>query len=190
MIKENKPTIVRKVISEDTSNKVRYALESVVARGTGHNAYIAGYRVGGKTGTAQKAVNGAYLSGNYITSFIGFLPADKPELVIYIAVDNAKGITQYGGTVAAPMAKNFMLSAIDILNIEKRENELEREYLYTDKQYSLVPNVIGMNVKDAIKELKKFKVEYSGSGENITYQSPSSGEFIYEGETIRLLLSE
>ena len=190
VIKENKSTIVRKVISEDTSKKVRYALESVVARGTGHNAYIAGYRVGGKTGTAQKAVNGAYLSGNYITSFIGFLPADNPEIVIYIAVDNAKGITQYGGTVAAPIAKNFMLSAIDVLDIEKREEEFEREYLYTDKQYAIVPNVIGMEVSDAVKELKKFKVEYSGSGNVITYQSPSSGESIYEGETIRLLLSE
>lgn len=189
VIKENKPRIVRKVISEDTSNKVRYALESVVARGTGHNAYIAGYRVGGKTGTAQKAVNGAYLSGNYITSFIGFLPADNPEIVIYIAVDNAKGITQYGGTVAAPIAKNFLLSAIDILDIEKRNDEIEREYLYTDKQYAVVPNVVGMSVKDAVKELKKFKVEYSGNGEIVTYQSPSSGESIYEGETIRLLLS-
>ena len=190
VIKENKSTIVRKVISEDTSNKVRYALESVVARGTGHNAYIADYRVGGKTGTAQKAVNGAYLSGNYITSFIGFLPADNPEIVIYIAVDNAKGVTQYGGTVAAPIAKNFLLSAIDVLEIEKREEEIEREYLYTDKQYAKVPNVIGMDVKDAMKELKKFKVEYSGNGNVITYQSPSSGESIYEGETIRLLLSE
>lgn len=189
VIKENKPTIVRKVISEDTSNKVRYALESVVARGTGHNAYIAGYRVGGKTGTAQKAVNGAYLSGNYITSFIGFLPADDPEIVIYIAVDNAKGATQYGGTIAAPIAKNFLLSAIDILDIEKRNDEIEREYLYTDKQYAKVPNVVGMSVKDAVKELKKFKVEYSGEGDIITYQSPSSGESIYEGETIRLLLS-
>ena len=182
--------IVRKVISEETSNKVRYALESVVARGTGHNAYIAGYRVGGKTGTAQKAVNGAYLRGNYITSFIGFLPADNPKIVIYIAVDNAKGATQYGGTIAAPIAKNFLLSAIDILDIEKRSDEIEREYLYTDKQYAIVPNVIGMEVKDAVKELKKFKVEYSGEGKIITYQSPSSGEAIYEGETIRLLLSE
>ena len=190
VILENNPTIVRKVISEDTSNKVRYALESVVARGTGHNAYISGYRVGGKTGTAQKAVNGAYLSGNYITSFIGFLPADNPEVVIYIAVDNAKGITQYGGTVAAPIAKNFLLSAIDVLDIEKRNDEIEREYLYTDKQYAKVPNVIGMEVKDAVKELKKFKVEYSGEGSVVTYQSPSSGEAIYEGETIRLLLMD
>jgi len=190
VILENNPTVVRKVISENTSEKVRYALESVVARGTGHNAYIGGYRVGGKTGTAQKVKDGIYMSGNYITSFIGFLPADDPKIIIYIAVDNAKGITQYGGTVAAPIAKNFLLSAIDILDIEERNDEIEREYLYTDKQYAIVPNVVGMSVKDAVKELKKFKVEYSGSGDVVTYQSPNAGESLYEGETIRLLLSE
>ena len=106
VILEKNSTIVRKVISEDTSKKVRYALESVVARGTGHNAYIGGYRVGGKTGTAQKVKDGIYMSGNYITSFIGFLPADDPQIVIYIAVDNAKGITQYGGTVHALLSEN------------------------------------------------------------------------------------
>lgn len=165
-------------------------MESVVARGTGHNAYIGGYRVGGKTGTAQKVKDGVYLSGNYITSFIGFLPADDPEIIVYIAVDNAKGITQYGGTIAAPIAKNFLLSAIDILNIEEKNDEVEREYLYTDKQYAKVPNVIGMSVEEAIKKLKKFKVEYSGTGQIISYQSPSAGSTIYEGETIRLLLTE
>ena len=190
VILENTPKVVRKVISADTSEKVRYALESVVARGTGHNAYIGGYRVGGKTGTAQKVKDGVYMSGNYITSFIGFLPADNPEIVIYIAVDNAKGITQYGGTVAAPIAKNFLLSAIDILDIEERTDEIEREYLFTDKQYEEVPNVVGMSVKEAVKLLKKFKVEYSGNGEVITYQSPSANEKVYEGETIRLLLTE
>lgn len=190
VILENKPSVVRKVISEDTSEKVRYALESVVARGTGHNAYIGGYRVGGKTGTAQKAVNGSYLSGNYITSFIGFLPADNPEVIVYIAIDNAKGITQYGGTVAAPIAKNVLLSAIDILDIEQKDDAIEREYNYFDKQYASVPNVQGMTVKEALKELKKFKVEYSGSGDIIKYQSPKAGEMVYEGETIRLLLAE
>ena len=190
VILENSKKIVRKVISEDTSIKVRNALESVVARGTGHNAYIAGYRVGGKTGTAQKAVNGSYLSGNYITSFIGFLPADDPKVIVYVAIDNAKGITQYGGTVAAPIAKNVLLSAIDILNKDKRDDEIEREYNYFDKQYAEVPNVIGLSINEAVKLLKKFKVEYSGNGNVITYQSPSSGEKVYEGETIRLLLSE
>ena len=189
VIKENKPKVVRKVLSDDTSKKVRYALESVVARGTGHNAYIGGYRVGGKTGTAQKAVNGSYLSGNYITSFIGFLPADNPKIVVYIAIDNAKGITQYGGTVAAPIAKSVLLSAIDILDIKKRKNSIEREYLYTDKQYKVVPNVVGINVEEAVKNLKDFKVEYTGVGDKVIYQNPEPNSEIYEGETIRLLLS-
>ena len=189
VIFKNEPKVVRKVISEKTSSIVRYALESVVARGTGHNAYIGGYRVGGKTGTAQKVKDGKYLTGNYITSFIGFLPADDPKVVVYIAIDNAKGVTQYGGTVAAPIAKNVLLSCIDILDIKKRDNELEREYNYFDKQYAKVPNVVGMNVKDAIKSLKPFKVEYTGTGSIVTYQSPSSGTSIYEGDTIRLLLS-
>lgn len=82
------------------------------------------------------------------------------------------------------------MSAIDALDIEEREDEIEREYLYTDKQYSTVPNVVGMTVKEAVKLLKKFKVEYSGSGEFITHQSPSAETEVYEGETIRLLLSE
>ena len=105
VILENKPNIVRKVISEDTSKKVRYALESVVARGTGHNAYIPNYRVGGKTGTAQKVENGIYLKNNYITSFIGFMPSNNPEVIVYIAIDNAKGVTQYGGTVHALLSE-------------------------------------------------------------------------------------
>ena len=190
VILKNEPKVVRKVISSSTSDKVKYALESVVARGTGHNAYIGGYRVGGKTGTAQKVKDGKYMSGNYITSFIGFLPANDPKVIVYIAVDNAKGITQYGGTVAAPIAKNILLSCIDILNIEKPSDEIEREYSYLDKQYFVVPNVVGMTVKDAVKLLKSFKVEYSGNGNIVKYQTPSSGTSIYEGETIRLLLSE
>ena len=190
IILENEKQVIRKVISSSTSEKVRYALESVVAKGTGHNAYIDGYRVGGKTGTAQKAENGVYLKGNYITSFIGFLPADDPEVVVYIAIDNAKGATQYGGTIAAPIAKNVLLSAVDALDIKKREDGIEREYNYLDKQYKKVPNVVGMDIHDAIKALKDFKVEYSGSGNAITYQSPKEGESIYEGEVVRLYLGD
>ncbi len=180
---------MRKVISETTSEKVRYALESVVANGTGHNAYIAGYRVGGKTGTAQKVEDGKYLVGNYITSFIGFMPADDPEIVIYIAVDNAKGVSQYGGTVAAPLARNFLLSAIPILGLEYDEEGMDKEYVYPDKKYYTIPDVSGLELKDALKQLKNFKVEYEGEGKVIE-QSPKAGIDIYEGETIRLYLSE
>lgn len=186
----NNSNIVRKVLSEDTSNKVRYALESVVANGSGRNAYIANYRVGGKTGTAQKVKDGVYMVGNYITSFIGFLPADDPEAVVYISVDNAKGVTQYGGTVAAPIARNVMLSLTESLDIEKRYDGMNKEYRYGSKLYVTVDNVIGLEPREAIKKLKSFKVEFSGSGSNIKYQSPSSGTVLYEGETVKLLLGD
>ena len=188
IILENKKTIVRKVISESTSEKVRFALESVVTNGTGRNAFIDGYRVGGKTGTAQKVENGKYLIGNYIVSFIGFLPANDPEIIVYIAIDHPKGITQYGGTVAAPIARSILLDAIDILNIKKPENASEKKYNYLDRKYANVPDVVNMELNEAMKKLKSFKVEYSGSGEKVVYQSPSKNERIYEGETVKLLL--
>lgn len=190
VVLENKPTVVRKVISDETSFKVRYALESVVTNGTGRPAFIDGYRVGGKTGTAQKVKDGRYMVGNYIVSFIGFLPADDPEVVVYIAIDNAKGVTQYGGTVAAPIARQVLLDSIDALNIKKREGASDKKYNYNDKKYIEVPNVEGKSVDDAMKELKSFKVEFSGSGNNVSIQTPSAGERILEGETIKLLLTE
>lgn len=106
IVYENKTETKRNVISKETSATVRYALESVVANGTGRNAYIENYRVGGKTGTAQKVSNGKYLVGNYILSFIGFLPANDPEVVVYVAIDNPKGVTQYGGTVVPLMSES------------------------------------------------------------------------------------
>lgn len=188
VILENKPTIVRKVISEETSNKVRFALESVVANGTGRNAYIENYRVGGKTGTAQKVKNGVYMVGNYIVSFIGFLPADDPEVVVYIAVDYPKGITQYGGTVSAPIAKEVLLDSIEALNIKPRYNGMEKKYNWNDQKYYTVDDVIGMNVNDAIKKLKHFKVEYSGTGDKVIYMSPASGSKAPIGSTIKLMV--
>lgn len=190
VILENDKQVIRKVISDETSSKVRYALESVVTNGTGRPAFIDGYRVGGKTGTAQKVKDGKYMVGNYIVSFMGFLPADDPKVIVYIAVDNAKGVTQYGGTIAAPIAKAILTDAIDILDIERREGASEKKYNYLDKKIYTIPNVIGMTPKEAVKLLKNFKVEFSGSGNTITYQSPNSGERIYEGETIRLLLND
>ena len=190
VILENKKEVVRKVISDETSQKVRYALESVVTNGTGRPAFIDGYRVGGKTGTAQKVKDGKYMIGNYIVSFIGFLPADDPQVIVYIAVDNAKGVTQYGGTIAAPIAKNILKDAISALNIQKREGASEKKYNYLDRKYATIENVVGMTPSEAIKALKPFKVEFSGTGSTISYQSPSAGERIYEGETVRLLLSD
>ncbi len=188
IIKENHPQKVRQVISADSSAQVRNALETVVAYGTGRNAYIDGYRVGGKTGTAQKVKNGVYMSGNYIVSFIGFLPADNPQVVVYVAIDNPKGVTQYGGTVAAPIAKNILTDAISALNIEKSKEGLNKIYQWYDVKYYKVENVEGLTVKEATKLLKNFQVEYTGIGDKVLAQSPAAGTSLPQNSTIRLLL--
>lgn len=191
IIKMNQPVLKRNVISEESSKLVRYALESVVAQGTGRNAYINGYRVGGKTGTAQKVKNGAYMDGNYILSFIGFMPADNPEIVVYVAIDNPKGVVQYGGTVAAPIAKSVLTSCIDILGLEKSKSELERKYELWDIKYYEVPDVVGLDKKSARKSLvPNMSVEYVGVGDKVIHQSPAPGEFVKQGGTIKLMLSE
>lgn len=189
IIKENKPQIIRKVISNDASRTVRMTLETVVAYGTGRNAYIEGYRIGGKTGTAQKVKNGHYLTGNYILSFIGFLPADNPQAVVYVAIDNPKGITQYGGTVSAPIAKNIMIDIIDSLKIEKSKYTLQKKYNWYDTKYATVPNVVGLDIKDAKKELKNFTINYSGNGTIIKSISPSPDTILPINSTIKVFLS-
>ena len=188
IIQENKSQKIRNVISEEASEKVRYALESVVALGSGRNAYIDGYRIGGKTGTAQKVNNGVYMVGNYITSFMGFFPADNPEIVLYVAIDYPKGITAYGGTVAAPIFRNIAEDIIQALHIKKRNTGFKKEYRYFDIKYITVPNVVGMNVKDARNELKDFEVEYSGNGNKIISISPVPGSTIPINSTVRLML--
>ena len=188
IIQENVPKKVRNVINKKTSETVRYALESVVALGSGRNAYIDGYRIGGKTGTAQKVNNGVYMVGNYITSFMGFFPADNPEVVLYVAIDYPKGITAYGGTVAAPVFRNIAEDVIQALHIEKRENGLTKEYRYFDIKYLNVPNVIGMDVKSAREILKDFDIEYSGSGDRIVSMSPEAGSSVPINSVVRLML--
>ena len=186
---ENTPTLVRRVISEDSSSLVRTVLESVVSQGTGKNAYIENYRVGGKTGTAQKVKDGKYMVGNYIVSFIGFLPADKPEYVVYVAIDYPKGITQYGGTVSAPIAKNIMKNIISIKDLKPSSDVTPRSYTWLDIKYKQVPNVINLSKNNAVKLLKGFEIIYSGSGDNVMYQEPKEGTFIKENGTVKIMLN-
>lgn len=189
IIKSVEPKAVKSVISGSTSELVRYALESVVAKGSGHNAYIENYRIGGKTGTAQTVENGVYSANKYILSFIGFMPANDPEIVVYVAVQNAKNVVQYGGTVAAPIARNIFLSAIDILDIKPDTSGIPKEYTWLDTKYVTVPDVVGKSLDEAKKDLKGFNIEYSGTGESVVYQSPSAGMYQKENGTIVLMLN-
>lgn len=188
IVKLNEPVLRRRVISEESSKLARFALESVVANGSGRNAYIENYRVGGKTGTAQKVEDGHYLDGNYILSFVGFMPADDPKIVVYVAIDNPKGVTQYGGVVAAPIAKSILETAISVLNIESSTEVMPREYNWNDTKYYKIPDVVGETKEEAKKSLQGFQIEYSGEGEHVLYQSPSGNSYVKENGTVSLML--
>ena len=187
-VKEFSKKKVRRVISEKTSEIMRLALESVVAYGGGKSAYIEGYRVGGKTGTAQKSSNGVYLVNNYIMSFMSVVPSNKPEAVLYLAIDNPKNTAMLSSYTTTPIARRILLDIIDALDIKKQDGELEKELEWNDKEYITVPNVIGMSLDMAKKTLSNFDVQVVGDGDKVAYQSIDEGEKIEIGSRIKILL--
>lgn len=186
VIYERTPKLISQVISEETSFKMRYALEHVVAVGGGRQAYIEGYRIGGKTGTAQKAHNGAYLEGEYILSFIGVAPIDNPEIVLYIALDDPQNNVQYGGTVVAPIAKRCLEDILPYLEIETVDEQLSKTYNWDEIKSYQVENYVGLNSK-AVKS-KHFKFIYYGEGDEVISQLPSEGTYMKEGGEVWLYL--
>ena len=185
---ENKTKLIRNTISSNTSMIMRRALEYVVAKGGGKSAYIEGYRIGGKTGTAQKVENGRYLVGNYIMSFMSVVPSNDPEAVFYLAIDNPKNTALLSSYTTTPIARRILLDIIDTLEIEKQEGEVEKDYEWNDKIMYKVPNVIGKKVSDAKKVLFNFTIEYSGSGEKVIEQTPKAGDEQEDKGVVKLLL--
>jgi stage V sporulation protein D (sporulation-specific penicillin-binding protein) len=188
VVMKKSPVAKRKVISEKTSEQIRYALESVVAQGSGKKAFIDGYRVGGKTGTAQKAQGGRYLENNYILSFIGFAPADDPQIVVYVAVDNPKNAIQFGGQVAAPIVGNIIEDSMRVLGVEQRKNQLEKKVTWLDTPMIEVPNLVGLEKNEIVNQLFNLKLDISGEGDKIVKQAPDPGTKVEEGSTIRIYL--
>lgn len=188
VIEQTKKKKIRQVISEKTSRIMRHALESVVAKGGGKSAYIEGYRIGGKTGTAQKVQDGRYLVGNYIMSFMAVVPSNDPEAVLYLAIDNPKNTALLSSYTTTPIARRILLDIIDALGIEKQEKEMEKDLEWTDIPTHKVPDVVGKTVDEAKKKLTNFTIKYSGNGKKVVAQSPEAGEKLEEGGTVRLLL--
>jgi stage V sporulation protein D (sporulation-specific penicillin-binding protein) len=183
------PELISRVISEETSKQVRETLESVVAKGTGRNAFLDGYRVGGKTGTAQKVVNGRYSADEHIVSFVGFAPANDPKVVIYIAVDNPQGI-QFGGLIAAPIVKNIMSDTLRYMRIEPSKDQLAKDYRYGESKVVEVPDLVGRTVDDIYDDLNAdFLLAKSGQGNTVVSQAPQAGTRVDQGSTIRIFLS-
>ncbi len=186
----NQKKIKRQVISNKTSNLMRYALENVCALGTGRNAFIEGYRVGGKTGTAQKiSSSGGYINGEYILSFLGLAPMNDPKIAVYLAIDHPKNCVQYGGTVAAPLVGEIMEQSLNYLGIKRDyENQIEKNLRwFLDTPTYRVENYIGKTKKE-IKGSSFYKYIFYGDGNTVIYQSPEEGEKIKEGDSILLYL--
>ena len=190
LILKKEAEMIRRVISIETSEKIKYALESVVARGTARGAYIDGYRVGGKTGTAQIAENGGYVSGKYILSFMGIAPMNDPEVLIYLAITNPKNTIQYGGVVCAPIVQEALQESFPILNILPTNDGISfdaRDYI--DKKIYLVDDYLGMKVKNLPYTIKyNFIIE--GNGDKVISQVPAPGNRLIEGGSVIIYTGE
>ena len=181
VIWQHDDTPVRQVISEETSATVRECLEYVVASGTGKNGQVAGYRIGGKTGTADKGQ-----TGDVVVSFLCFAPADDPQIMMLITMDTpsrSTGTYVSGGNMVAPTASHIMEEILPYLGIEPSYSA--EELMGVD---TTVPNVIGMSVDEAKDRLKErgFACKVEGDGETITDQTPVGGAIIPGKSTVVL----
>lgn len=180
-ILQNYPEVRRRTISESTSLTMREILESVVSVGGGKNAKVDGYRIGGKTGTAQKYKDGVIARGMYVSTFIGFAPADDPEYILLFIVDEPKTGAYYGSIVAAPYAGKIFSQIFDYRGWKPSD--------YVEKEKFTMPDLTGLTVTEAVAQLKKLNMYYEMSGEwmegaKIVRQIPVSGSYVTEDNIV------
>ena len=195
-ILENKPRYLKRVISEETSKTLRELLERVVLKGTGAKAYIKGYRVAGKTGTAQVvSPTGGYAPGKYVASFVGFAPANDPQFAALVVIVEPSTGVYYGGQIAAPVFKNLGEDILRYLGVKPQEdpepakNDSQIEVLPEDVR---VPSLEGLTLWEAQKKIIEngliFNVQ--GQGPKVIKQSPEPGVMVPEGTEITLTLGK
>ncbi|MFD0715132.1 penicillin-binding transpeptidase domain-containing protein [Paenibacillus sp. GCM10027626] len=190
------PKLVRQVISPQTSKLVGEYLEQVVSdkdKGTGKNAYLPGYRVAGKTGTAQKVVKGSsgYSSEKYVVSFIGYAPVDDPKIVVLVVADEPQGgSSSGGGKVAAPVFKKIVEKSLRHMNVRPRLDAKEIENL--EEITITVPDVVGSDVskaKDALSK-KELSAEVVGKGKVVKQQIPKKGTVVSPSQKVYLITED
>lgn len=172
------------VISRETSETMKTILESVVSEGTGSKAYIPGYRIGGKTATSEKLPR---RSGKYIASFLSFAPAEDPQVMALVLIDEPQGV-YYGGTVAGPVMQELLRNILPYLGIEPKYSEKEAEE--AAKAVTTVPDLIGMTLGEAKNALFQagLSAEIETEGETIARQTPPAGESVNKGTKVLLSL--
>ena len=189
VVKEFEPTIVRKVLSAKTAKEMRSIMQYVVDEGGGGNARIAGYRVGGKTGTANKIDAGTGKYGkDYYSSFIGMAPMDDPQVSILVVVDSPRG-SYYGSMVAAPIAKEILTDTLRYLNVTPTYSASEKKAI--EGNYTIVPNVIGKPFSEAVgiiggKELKYSRPKSAQDDDEFTVvdQYPKAGTKVKKNSVV------
>ena len=173
------------VLSEKTSETVRYILEKVVSEGSGKNAYLPGFHIGGKTATSEKLPRSLK---KYISSFIGIAPMDNPQIIGIVIIDEPVGI-YYGGTIAAPVMKEIFENVLPYLGIEQIYDESEQKY---EVETVSMPSLEGMTVKDAkaLIQENSFELRLLGEGDRVVEQFPLAGSEVAANSTVILYLKE
>ena len=191
VLQNTEPTLTRQVVSQESSDRARAILESVVSEGTGGNAYQAGYRIGGKTGSSETDEE-----GRTIVSFMGFAPADDPQVIVLLAYDKPQeaspgskygttGVYISGGNMAAPQAGKLIAQILDYMGVEKQYSQEESAAVNVS-----TPQAVGYSVADAAARLEKKGLTYRtvGTGDVVTAQVPAAGAAVPGGSAVILYL--
>jgi len=189
LVKEMTPFRVRRAISEETSTIMRQVLQDTVTYGSGRNAYLAGFRVGGKTGTAQKyGPTGQIMEGKNISSFIGFAPADDPEIIVLFMVDEPQAAVTYGSVIAAPHVGRILEDSLKYMGLEPIFEDEAQEIA----QKVEVPDVEGLALDQAVTILKQAGLNFivEESGMVVEAQVPSFGAKVSANSMVLLYLGD
>jgi len=189
VIKTFRREIVRQVLSTKTSALMCRLLESVVTNGSGNKAYLSGYRIAGKTGTAQKVQAGRRGYSQLIASFVGFAPADNPRLLAMIILDEPGSPIKYGGVIAAPVVGNIFRDSLRYLGVRPEYDAAALEKL--NEAAVTVPNISGLSIEKATRTLKGIGLDFRiiGAGNLVYDQTPKSGAKVGRGVKVILYLN-
>ncbi|WP_134216601.1 stage V sporulation protein D [Pelotomaculum sp. FP] len=194
VVKEFKPEPVRQVISNNTAQTLMGLLKNVVLKGSGRNAFVDGYGAAGKTGTAQVVERGGYADGKYVASFMGFAPADDPQLACLVMVAEPQGGNYYGSQVAAPVFKAIASDTLRYMKVPERPalEKPKSPFIFEEpKLKTTVPSVVNYPLEDAKKVLNNsgLAVQVQGEGNIVYKQVPNGGAEVLSGTTVILNLN-
>ena len=185
VVQQTEPTVKRQVISEEASATMRQLMQSVVLEGGGRNAYVAGYAVGGKSGTSQKLDSEDDKAR--VASFIGVAPIEDPRIAVLIVLDEPHTYTTSGGTLAGPVVARVIADTLEYYDTPRNYTQAEKE-----RMEAVIPNTTGKNAEHAVAQLQEsgFAAKVLGSGDSVVEQYPAAGQTMPRGSTVLLYTEE